>query len=143
YRARVWDGLHRLLKTVRSPNPEIADLIAREQGGKRLNELLYQQSVATLTGRLRAGVGYTEAKNPPFQSLCADGGKLALWNLLYTNFDVYAFVHDEILVQLPADTAQEDATTVKQIMVTSMEEVMGHNIPADCDCVVADCWTKP
>jgi hypothetical protein len=78
YQAKIWDGLCRLLKTVRDPNPEIVELVAREQGGQRLHSLLYRQSVATLTGRLRAGVGYCDSKNTPFQSLCADGAKLAL-----------------------------------------------------------------
>ena len=100
-------------------------------------------AVWALTGRLRAGVTYTDSKNTPFQSLCADGGKLALWRLLYAGFDVYAFIHDETLVQLPADGAGEEAGKVKEIKVKAMEEVRGHGIPADCDWVVADWWTKP
>ena len=107
-----------------------------------LHERLYHQPVATLTGRLRAGVGYTDGKNTPFQSLAADGGKLALWNLLYAGFDVYGFIHDEILVQLPANNAEEQARKIEEIMVHSMEEVMGHGIPAASEYVVADCWTK-
>jgi hypothetical protein len=96
-----------------------------------------------LTGRLRAPVGYTDSKNTPFQSLCSDGGKLALWNLLYAGFDLYAFIHDEILVQLPASTAGNDAKQIERIMVKSMEDVMGHNVPAGCDYFIADSWRKP
>src|SRR5262249_42404932 len=113
------------------------------QGGHQLTKQLYGQSVATLTGRLRAGVGYTESKNTPFQSLCADGAKLALWKLLYTGFDVVAFVHDEVLVQLPADDAETAARRIAALMVEAMEAVMGHDSPAACDWIVADCWTKP
>jgi hypothetical protein len=143
YQASVWDGLYRLAKTARGLGPEVTELIAREQGGQRLHGLLYHQRVATLTGRLRAGVGYTESKNTPFQSLCADGAKLALWDLLLAGYDVYAFIHDEILVQIPTAGAEEHAARVDAIMVRAMEEVMGHGIPAKCDWLVADCWKKP
>jgi hypothetical protein len=142
YQARVWDGLFRLARTVHELNPEVADRIASREGCPRLHDRLYWQSVATLTGRVRSGVSYTEARNTPFQSLAADGGKLALWNLLYAGFDVYGFIHDEILVELPAEKADEKAQEVERIMVRSMEEVMGQGVPAECEYVVEDCWTK-
>ena len=104
---------------------------------------LYHQSAATLTGRIRAGVGYTDGRNTPFQSLCADGAKLALWRLLHAGYDVYAFIHDETLVQVPAEGAEEQAGAIRAIMVRAMEEVMGHGVPAECDYLVAGCWTKP
>lgn len=143
YQAMVWDGLRRLLKTVSDPDPEVANAIIHQQGSPRLHDRLFGRRVATLTGRLRAGVGYTDSRNTPFQSLCADGGKLALWNLLYAGYDPYGFIHDEILLQLPAGSADEDAKQAVMIMVRSMEDVMGHDIPAECDWMIADCWTKP
>jgi hypothetical protein len=143
YQERVWNGLSRLLRTVPDPNPEIDDLIHRKQGGPRLDNLLCRQIAATLTGRLRSGVGYTDSKNTPFQSLCADGGKLALWNLLYAEYDIYAFVHDEVLVQLPEKEAEQAAKNVAQIMEDSMEAVMGQQIPAQCEYGVSDHWAKP
>jgi DNA polymerase I-like protein with 3'-5' exonuclease and polymerase domains len=143
YQASVWDGLHRLCKSSQVLDPETAGQIARQEGSQRLGERLYRQSVATLTGRIRANVGYTDGKNTPFQSLAADGAKLALWKLLYHGLDVVAFVHDEILVQLPEPTAQADAKVVERLMVEAMEEVMGHGIPAACEYGVADCWKKP
>jgi hypothetical protein len=143
YQTSVWDGLYRLAKTARDLNPEVVARIAREEGGQSLHARLYHQCVATLTGRIRAGVGYTDGRNTPFQSLCADGAKLALWNLLYAGYDVYAFVHDETLVQVPAQGAEEHGRRIRDIKVRAMEEVMGHGVPAECDWVVADCWTKP
>ena len=68
---------------------------------------------------------------------------LALWKLVYAGFDVYAFIHDEILVQLPVSSGEADARKVKAIMEDAMAEVMGHGIPAECDCHVVDCWKKP
>jgi hypothetical protein len=143
YRDGVWSGLCRLLKTVRDPDGEVAELIAREQGGSRLSGRLYRQSVATLTGRIRAGVGYTESKNTPFQSLCADGAKLGLWRLLHAGFDPYGFIHDEVIVQLPAGPAEEGAEEAVAIMVGAMEAVMGQGAPAACEHGVSGCWAKP
>jgi hypothetical protein len=142
YQSKVWGGLVRLAETVRGLDPEIAELVAARQGCQRLHDRLYWQSAKTLTGRIRAGVGYTDGKNTPFQSLAADGAKLALWNLLYAGFEVYGFIHDEILVQLPADDAEKKAREVEAVMVRSMEAVTGHGIPAACEYVVADCWKK-
>jgi hypothetical protein len=143
YQAGVWDGLLRLARVSRSPDADLLEQIAREQGGRGLHARLYRQSAVTLTGRVRAGVTFTASKNTPFQALCADGGKVGLWNLLYADFDLYAYVHDEGVVQLPAETAEQDAHAAKKIMTESMEEVMGHGIPAACDWVIASCWTKP
>jgi hypothetical protein len=143
YQASVWAGLNKLTRTSPNLDEEIAESIASELGGRKLHERLYHQSVATLTGRIRAGVGYTDGKNTPFQSLAADGAKLALWKLLYTGLHPYAFVHDETLVEVDASRAEEDAKKIVAIKVQSMEEVMGHGIPAACDWTLSDCWTKP
>jgi hypothetical protein len=143
YQAGVWDGLCRLLNTVRDADGELVELVAREQGGSRLHDRLYRRSVATLTGRIRAGVSYTESRNTPFQSLCADGAKVGLWKLLYAGFDPYSFIHDEAIVQLPPDGAGEDANKAVALMVGGMEAVMGQGIPAECEKGVADCWAKP
>lgn len=107
-----------------------------------LYERLYHQKIATLTGRIRNGVGHTDSKNTPFQSLAADGAKLALWNLLYQDYDVYGFVHDEILVSISAATADEEAGRIEQIMLDSMAMVLG-GIPTECKWVVSDYWAKP
>jgi DNA polymerase family A len=142
YQQRVWEGLRRLARASEGLNEETRTRIDNRQAGPRLHDQLFRRSVATLTGRVRAGVLYTEEKNTPFQSLAADGGKRALWKLLYAGYDLYGFVHDEILVQLPAATAEQDARRVEQIMVRAMEEVIGHDIPAACEYHVGDCWKK-
>jgi hypothetical protein len=143
YRNSVWVGLQKLARVSRSPDLCLQEQIARRNGSQALHARLYRQSALTLTGRVRAGVSYTDGKNTPFQSLCADGAKLALWNLLYVGFRVYGFVHDEIIVELPAATAEEEASRVAKIMVEAMEEVMGEAIPAACKYGLKDCWAKP
>jgi hypothetical protein len=100
----VWKGLQQLIASVRDLDSETVELIARKAGGRRPGDRLYRQSVATLTSRLRTGVNDTQSKSTPFPSLCANAAELTLWNLIYTDHDLYAFLHDEVLVQVPGDT---------------------------------------
>jgi hypothetical protein len=142
YQQRVWSGLEQLCRAGTNANPKAVQAISARLGSESLYQTLYHQKAASLTGRIRDGVGFTDSKNTPFQSLAADGSKLALWNLLFAGYDVYGFVHDEILVNLPANHAEVAAPQVVAIMKSSMEEVL-FGIPADCAWVVSDRWAKP
>jgi hypothetical protein len=142
YQERVWIGLEQLVLAAANVNDQVHHAIRARQGSLELHDQLYHQKSATLTGRIRDGVGFTESKNNPFQSLAADGGKLASWNLLYAGFDVYGFIHDEIIVNVPSNSAKQDALRIEKIMQHSMEEVLG-GIPAACSSTLTDCWAKP
>ena len=58
--------------------------------------------VFTLTGRLRAKASFCARHNTVFQGLAADGAKLGLWNLWRAGFRIVNFIHDEVLVEVPA-----------------------------------------
>lgn len=103
-----------------------------------LADLIFSRSAITPTGRIRRNVIYTAAKNAPFQSLAADGAKLALWNLWKGGFQVVAFIHDEILAEV--DTP-EQGEQIKAIMISSMQEVM-EGFPVDVEGNIEDCWKK-
>ncbi|MFN9603687.1 MAG: DNA polymerase, partial [Planctomycetota bacterium] len=101
-----------------------------------------QDTVCTLTGRIRAGVTYTMARNTPFSGLAADGAKLAMWQLLRAGYRVVAFVHDEFIIELPADadhTAQ--AGHVEHICCQAMQQLVG-TIPVECEYALAERWYK-
>jgi DNA polymerase I-like protein with 3'-5' exonuclease and polymerase domains len=142
YQQSVWAELRTLALSSATLDNETRREVFARRGSQQLHDRLFSQSAATLTGRIRAGVGYTDSKNTPFQSLAADGAKLALWNLLYAGFDVVGFVHDEILVNLPPEAPIDAADNIRQIMEESMASVLG-GVPAACEWVVADCWKKP
>jgi hypothetical protein len=142
YQAKVWDGLQQLVLAAPKVDDSVTLAVREKHGSPELHGQLYHQKVATLTGRIRDGVGFTESKNTPFQSLAADGAKLALWSMLYAGFDVYGFIHDEIIVDLPSDCTEQDAPRIKDVMERSMEEVLG-GIPAACEWTLSDCWAKP
>jgi DNA polymerase I-like protein with 3'-5' exonuclease and polymerase domains len=142
YQKHVWAKLRRLCDSCEVTANDVRDAINAERGNEMLHRRLYHQKVATLTGRIRDGVKFTDSKNTPFQSLAADGSKLALWRLLHAGFDVYGFVHDEILINLPVEATDSDALRAVEIMQSSMEEVLG-GIPAKCAWTVSDRWKKP
>ena len=96
----IWQSLRDL-----NQNPNLVPLLeGRSRGGDEVYEALFHQSVVTLTGRVRGGVNFTQARNTPFSGLAADGAKLALWDLYHSGYSVIGFVHDEIIVELPVDS---------------------------------------
>lgn len=93
--------------------PEMKQYMQGEQG-----------SVTTLTGRIRANTTYCAEKNTPFQGLAADGAKIALYNLMDAGFELVGFVHDEIITEVPENTAEEMRRQQEQIMIDSMSLVV-------------------
>ena len=101
-----------------------------------------QDTVSTLTGRVRSGVSFTMARNTPFSGLAADGAKLALWDLLRAGYRVVAFVHDEFIIELPADADHTVlADHVEQICCRAMQQLVG-TIPIECEYTLVDRWYK-
>jgi hypothetical protein len=137
YIASVWDGLIAMNRRA-----ELAPLLASRQGSEELQRRLFWSGVTTLTGRVRGRVGFTQARNTPFQGLAADGAKLALWALIREGYRVVAFIHDEVVIEVPenADHATE-ARRVEEIMNRSMEEVTG-NVPVACEYALSRRWSK-
>ena len=78
----------------------------------------------TLTGRKRAYCTYTAFLNTAFQGLAADGAKLAMYKVLKSGFTTVAFIHDQLLVEVPEDTAEEALSQVSELMIQGMEEVV-------------------
>ena len=136
--ANVWDGLVALNR-----NPELAPLLAARRGSEELFRRLFYTGVTTLTGRVRGRVGFTQARNTPFQGLASDGAKLALWALIRAGYRVVAFIHDEIVIELPevgVDHAAE-ARRIEEIMNDSMERVTGA-VPVACEYALSRRWSK-
>lgn len=141
----VWG---RLAEIARKGSPTLAAKAAVE--AKRPSQEAYRAVcgglAATLTGRVRGGIEYTQIKNTPFQSLAADGAKLALFRLVMAGYRVVAFVHDEVVVELPitlADpTCEAAAADVDRIVREAMSEVLGGLVPVETEYKVAECWEK-
>ncbi len=137
--------IHGIMSMVRGANrnPRLETLLKRGPCADLAREL-QQQPVVTLTGRVRARCSFTMTRNTPFQGLAADGAKLALFDLLRTGYRIVAFVHDEILVEVPEDgdvaTAGEDLC---RIMIEQMRRVVP-DVPIEVgDPTVMRRWSEP
>lgn len=119
--------------------------LLKRTGDRLLSTELTMGHAVTLTGRVRARVRYTVAKNGPFQGLAADGIKLALFRLVREGYEVCAIVHDE-LVTLIDDRGdarnQEAAKYIEAVMNSSMEQVLGGSVPSGTEVHVGDAWSK-
>jgi len=84
--------------------------------------------------RLRGGTNYCAGCNTYFQGLAADGAKNAIWEVAkecYVSEDSplfgcrpVAFIHDELLVEVPADIEARTAAAdrLAEVMVSAMEK---------------------
>lgn len=84
-----------------------------------------------ISGRIRGGLSYCNGCNTPFQGMAADGGKAALVRIAkrslagkgaWRGVVPWLFVHDEIILEGPADTVTEWAYEASRIMVQAMRE---------------------
>lgn len=95
------------------------------RGSKALQQAITPLDTVVLpSGRIRARCTYTQARNGPFQGEAADGNKLALYELIRAGFRVIAFVHDEVLIELPeADDYRPQAERLAGIMISAMKRI--------------------
>jgi DNA polymerase I-like protein with 3'-5' exonuclease and polymerase domains len=134
----VWKQLQQL-----NQNPALTSAIAQRDTTETspLRRLL-NTPVATTTGRIRGGVPFTAARNTPFSGLAADGAKLAMWQLLLAGYRVVAFIHDEFVIEVPADADHtREAERINTICCSSMQRLVG-DIPIACEYSLADRWYK-
>jgi len=146
---RIWTVLNEILDQATTVAPDIVNLVRERKGSPRLAAVLFNGTTCTLTGRIRGRVGYTQSKNTPFQSLAADGAKLAIWRIVMEGYRIVAFVHDEIVIEVDADKAVEAEKKIQQIMIEEMERVLTAPnetkaaVPVKCESAFADAWGKP
>ena len=139
---RLWSTLEGLTDLSRGLDDETRDLIQRRAAGMDLYRRVFGGLAVTLTGRIRGRCEYTQQKNGPFQSLAADGAKVAMYRLVREGYRVVGFLHDELLVELPRDTAQEQAGRVVALIEESMAEVLSYELPVETEWLLSESWSK-
>jgi hypothetical protein len=138
--SRIWSSLAGLNR-----DPDLKEALAKRQASEGLAARVCHAGVATLTGRIRGRVRYSQARNTPFQGLAADGAALALFELVREGFRVVGFVHDEVLVELPDEggfVAEARVRRVEDILCCQMEQVLVGGIPVGCEAALSDRWSK-
>lgn len=103
-----------------------------------------------VSGRMRGGCDFTAGANTFFQGLAADASKNALYSVVKAcklNEGALAgchpilFLHDEIGMEAPVETAAEAALELALTMEDGMEEVCP-DVPARCSPLLATRWSK-
>ena len=83
------------------------------------------------TGYVRRNCTYTSYLNTHFQSLVAEGCKIALYFIKLAGYKQVLFCHDEIVCEHPLENINEALEDVKNIMIESMKQVIPMNILAE------------
>lgn len=120
----------------------ITDYVENGQSVRRDGRVLRlspAQIMQHRSGRLRGGVEFCSAANGFFQGLAADGAKRALTRVCRECYDetyrmpngersplfgcrIILFAHDELIVEMPEETAHLAAARLSIVMVESMRE---------------------
>ena len=104
--------------------------------------LVGTSGVFTLTGRLRANASYCARHNTVFQGLAADGAKLAMWRLWRSGYRLVNFIHDQVLVEVPADAdLMAKAQDIRRLMIEGMKAVVP-DVNVDVSFAATDRWYK-
>jgi len=103
------------------------------------------------SGRLRGDVGFCDGCNSGFQGLTADGAKQALHEVIrecYVDLGTplfgcrpTAFIHDEIILEVPEDRTHRAATRLAEVMIKEMECYLP-DIPVKADAHLMRRWYK-
>lgn len=101
--------------------------------------------------RQRGGVGFCDGCNTFFQGLAADAGKEALFHVSWECYvdkgtDLYgsrpvAWIHDEILAEVPAHKAHEAVLRLQSVMSTRAGEVI-KSVPIETEATLMTVWSK-
>lgn len=100
------------------------------------------------SNRLRGGCSYTVACNSYFQGLAADAAKAAGWALMreceageLQGWGVWNFIHDEYILEGPAEDAHRAAQVIKRVMESAAQEWIP-DIPISASPALMRRWRK-
>lgn len=92
------------------------------------------------TGFIRANCTYTSWLNTHFQGRAAEGAKIAMYLCLKEGLNMVAFIHDQIVCEVPKDQAEEKLKLLEKCMIEGMKKVCNMNI--QCDGEIKERYSK-
>jgi hypothetical protein len=109
-------------------SPELQANLQNRQTCRQLWEAVRnwagRRPVFTVTGRLRANTTFCSSRNTLFQGPAADGAILGLWRVWRAGYKLVDFVHDQLVVESPADGRVGERTAhIESLMKEGMLEV--------------------
>jgi DNA polymerase-1 len=148
YGIRITEGEARALKSAwLALRPEMSEFFAFVDDAVTRRGFIVQLR----SGRVRGGVGYTDACNTFFQGLGADIAKAALFDVAEACYAIPTsplfgcrpcnFVHDEIVLEAPEYRAAEAAEELSRLMVAAAQPWLP-GVKIHAPPVLARCWSK-
>jgi hypothetical protein len=137
---RTKENLTALLEhcALSGPVPEL--LRAAWFADDALFHALFSRRMATLTGRVRGGLSFSQARSVAYLDLADDAVKSALFAVAAAGYRVAAFAEDTILVALPdRDGLADEAVTVAEVARHGAEQILG-GVPAACRGELLPTW---
>jgi len=121
-----WSKAERLVDDL---PPKMADKLQQHEPSQELwravSNWAGRRAVFTSTGRLRANASFCSSRNNLFQGVAADGAICALWLLWRAGYRIVAFVHDQVVVECPADDQLlERKTEIERLLIEGMHTVV-------------------
>ena len=93
------------------------------------------------TGFVRNHCSYTQYLNLHFQSVVAEGAKIALYFVQEAGYEIVIFCHDAIVVEYPKEGAEGAMKHITQIMIDAMQKVIPE-LPIQAEGIVRDRYGK-
>lgn len=93
------------------------------------------------TGRVRKDCTYTAMLNTYFQGLAADGAKISLYLLWKAGFKTVAFIHDQVLIEVPENEAEKALQTAQELMIQGMK-IVCPNVKIAVEGKITTCFSK-
>jgi len=123
-----WEAAQGLAALVKLKPKLLKQLIARQAGvglWEAVRNWAGRRPVFTITGRLRANATFCGSRNCVFQGAAADGAILGLWLVWRAGYKIVSFVHDQAVVETPADDGVLDRVAdVESLMKRGMLEIL-------------------
>ena len=100
----LWSAAQRLPVSLTPENTEkLRNQHPDEALWKEVRDWAGGRAFFTVTGRIRAKASYCASRNGLFQGPAADGMILGLWEIWRAGYKIVASIHDENVVEVPAD----------------------------------------
>lgn len=126
-----------------NPKP---DVVTDEDRQRFKNPNLRLCQASNILGVTRRKCSFNSACNYPFQSLAALGAKRAMWAVWRWKNGKYVkhmvnFIHDELLFELPVETAADDVIEIQRVMEDAMKTVMP-DVRIEAEGCLMERWDK-
>jgi hypothetical protein len=121
-------------------NPSHARQLQRRCLDEELYARLFGKDVHTMTGRIRGGMLFADARRAEYLDVADDAAKAALFSVVAEGFKIVAFTSGTLVVELPIEEGGEEKIAQVQMLVDQAAGAVLGNVPVVCETRPAMSW---